>query len=679
MENSSVASKKIAKVLMVIFLILGFLFPIMSRSCINFSSGDKKGDMEAKSYDMDVVIDENGDMHVVETIVIDNYVNYYNNYFYKEIAYNKNNDFGNSSINRSKLVPDVKFKVEDASGVVFDSQTSTANYPKHFVGFSYNNDVDERGYKIKCEAATTKYCDSVFYYNRPGFARITSFTYEYTIEGVITQYNDISEFNWVLLGYQPFKFNDVKISITLPEGNYNIAEEDTFFHGTNMAERKFVDKNKIVITADDMISDEQIEVRLLLDNDLFTSVDLVNQVNINAKDDILAFEENTIKEADTKYFWGNLGTLIIYYMGLAIFVLLFFVCYKKHDKEYVSEFYNEYYRELPATYPPAVMGYLYKFRDITDDDLSASLLDLIRRKYLILDTHGNSGGDDERKFDYTIIKNKEKSTSDLTESERFLIKWFIDEMGDHEKVSSLQLKSYCDSYSGATNYQKCSNKWYKLVKAEASKYKFFEDSTGAVKTGYTAISVLIGVALIVIMTLISNYSGYIFGSSLWFGIICLVASFISYLNTINKRSKKGNEDYVRWKAFKKFLEDFSSFEDYPVPSLVVWEHYLVYATSFGIADKVSEQLKLKFSYEEFTSADCTYFVYFGYRHRIGGFNRSIRSIRTVSSGTIARHVTAQRISSRSGGGFGGFRSGGGGFSGGSSRGGGGGSFGGGRR
>ena len=679
MENNSVASKKLSKVLMVIFLILGLLFPIMSRSCINYSSGDKKGNMEAKNYNMDVVIDENGDMHVVETIVIDNYVNYYNNYFYKEIAYNKNNDFGNSSINRSKLVKDVKFTVSDSTGVVFDSETSEENYPKHFVGYSYNNDVDERGYKLKCENASTKYCDVVFYYNKPGFARITTFKYEYTIEGVITQYNDISEFNWVMLGYQPFKFNNVKINITLPEGNYDIAEEDTFFHGTNMAERRFIENNKITVTADDMISDEQIEVRLLLDNELFTGVDLINQVNINAKNDILAFEENTTKEADSKYFWGNLGALIIYYVGFALFALLFFICYKKLDKEYVSEFYNEYYRELPANYPPAVMGYLYKFRDINDDDLSATLLDLIRRKYLILDTKGNSGGDDERKFEYIIKKNKEKSTSDLTESERFLIKWFIDEMGDHEQVTSGQLKSYCDSYSGATNYQKCSNKWYKLVKAEASKYKFFEDASGSAKTGYIIMASLIAFALMAIMIFITNYSGYIFGTSLWFGIICMITSFVCYLKTINKRSKKGNEDYVRWKAFKKFLEDFSSFEDYPVPSIVVWEHYLVYATSFGIADKVTAQLKLKFKYEELTSADCTYFVYFGYRHRIGVLNRSIRTIRTASSGTISRHMTAQRISSRSGGGFGGFRGGGGGFSGGSSFGGGGGSFGGGRR
>ena len=682
--DSSNKSKKKFKTLMIIFLVLAVLFPVMSRSCINFSDGENyaNNSMEARSYNMDIVIDEKGDMHVVEKVVIDNYKNFYNNFFYKEIAYNKNNDFGNSALNRSKL-SDVKFTVSDSRGVVFDSETSEENYPRHFVGFSYENDVDERGHRIVCETTTTKYCDMVFYYNKSGFERITTFTYEYTIEGVITQYKDISEFNWVLLAYQPFKFSNVKIDITLPEGDYNIAEEDTFFHGTNMAERKFVDKNKITIISDSLINDEQIEVRLLLDNDVFTEVDLINQVNIYAKDSILAYEETVISEADFNYFWGNLGVTIIYYVGLALFIALFYICYRKYDKEHVSEFYNEYYRELPANYPPAVMGYLYKFRDIDDDDLSASILDLIRRKYLILDTKGRTGGDDEnpKKFEYIIRKNKEKSTSDLTESERFLIKWFIDEMGDHNEISSKQLKDYCDTYSGAINYQKCSNKWYKLVKSEAHKYKFFDDSASLAKTSYSVIAFFIGAIFITIMAVISNSSGYIFGATLWFGVVCLVASFICYLNSINKRSKKGNEDYVRWKAFKKFLEDFSSFEDYPVPSLVVWEHYLVYATSFGIADKVSAQLKLKFNYEEFTSSNCTYVAYFGYRHRIGVFNRSIRTIRTVSSGTISRHVTAQRIRSSISNGsfFGGTSSGGGGFSGGSSRGGGGGSFGGGRR
>ena len=47
-------------------------------------------------------------------------------------------------------------------------------------------------------------------------------------------------------------------------------------------------------------------------------------------------------------------------------------------------------------------------------------------------------------------------------------------------------------------------------------------------------------------------------------------------------------------AFKNFLLEFSNFDDYPMPSIIIWEHYLVYATEFGIADLVEEQMRLKF-------------------------------------------------------------------------------------
>lgn len=666
-----IKGKKVSKIFIVVFLVLAIVIPILMRSC-SINNGNYKNDsMEAKEYTLDLVVDDYGNMHVVETIVIDNYVDRYNNYFYKEIAYNKNNMFGNSALNKSSLKKDAKLIVKEGNKVVFDSDTSENVYPNHFVGFSYENDRDERGYTLRCENNVR--CDTIFYYNRSGFAEITTFVYEYTIEGVITQYKDISELNWVLLDYQPFKFNNITINMTLPEGEYNIAEEKTFFHGTNMAKRKFVDDNKIVITAKDMISDEQIEVRLLLDNEVFSNVRDINKVNINAMNEILAFEKEQTKIADQKFFIGNSGVIIVFALFVVLLLIITIVCYKKHDKELKSEFYNEYYRELPAEYSPAVMGYLYKFREIDDDDLTATLLDLIRRKYLILDSNGSSGVNDKNP-DYKIKLNKEKSQNDLTESEKYLIRWFIKEIGNGEEVSSLQLSAYCDSYTGAKQYQESSRVWYGLVKSEASKYKFFEKNLSNVKVLYSIIGILLGIATIIGLSIMVNYSGYSFGAGLIFSASSLLFSYVLYVNSIDRRTKSGNEDFVRWRAFKKFLEDFSSFEDYPVPSIIIWEHYLVYATSFGIADKVSEQLKLKFNLEEISSVDTTFVVYFGLgHHRIGRFNRTIRGMKSMSATTIARY-TAQRTSSSFGG-----RSGGGGFSGGSSFGGGGGSFGGGRR
>lgn len=662
--------KRIYKIFIILFVSLGLFSAFLAIKCSN-SGYVKSDDMIINKYNQDIVIDEQGNMHVKEVLVIDNIIDRYNNYFYKEIAYNKNNMFGNSSLNTSQLVKDVRLTVEDDSGVVYDSETSNNEYPRHFAGYSYENDRDERGYSIRCETRST-YCDNVFYYNKAGFSAITTFTYEYTIKGVITQYYDISEFNWVLLDYQPFKFNDITINITLPEGDYDIANEKTFFHGTNMAKREFVDNNKIVITADDMVSDEKIEVRLLLDNEVFDYVSDRNKVSYTALDSILEFEENQEKTANKKYMIGYFGAFVMFGLFISLTITLVVIFYKKYDKEHKSDFYNEYYRELPADYSPAVMGYLYKFREIDDDDLTATLLDLIRRKYLLLDPSANSGYD-EKKPNYTIRLNKDKAQDDLTASERYLISWFIKEIGNGDSVTSKELSTYCDNYSHAQQYQRSSQTWYNMVKSEARKYNFFDENVKKAKNTCSVIGFFLGAITSMILSALSNYSGYKIGGSLIPCVILFTMAIVMYTFSIDKRSKKGNEDYVRWKAFKKFLEDFSSFEDYPLPSIIIWEHYLVYATSFGIADKVSEQLKLKFKLEEISNADCTFVVYFGFNHRIGRFNRTVGGMRMSASTTIVRYQTAQRAGSSFGG------RGGGGFSGGSSFGGGGGSFGGGRR
>ncbi len=655
--------KKTYKIIIICFLVMAIILPFIIYSCS--SNNVDNTEMKANKYTMDAVIDDYGDMHVVERINIVNNAND-NNYFYREIAYNKNNMFGNSYNNKASL-KDVKFVVEENNAVVYDSSDSSYyDYPKHFAGFSFNNDKDERGDYIRCENSQ-KNCDMIFYYHKSGFAKEMTFIYEYTIKGVITQYKDISELNWVMLDYQPIKVKNVTINITLPNGDYNIENMKTFFHGSNVANREFVGNNKIKITADSMVSDEQIEVRLLLNNDIFSNVRSENKVNINALNSILNFENDQITKANLKYRVGYIGVIIIFVIFLVLIGLMTFRCYKKYDKEFPTDFMNDYHMELPAEYSPAVMSYLYKFREIDDDDLSATLLDLVRRKYLILDD--NNSGINDKNPNYIIKLNTEKDQGDLLEYEKFLIKWFIEDIGSDNQVSANQIKSYCDSVSGAEEYKRNSVRWNSLVAKEGKKYKFFDETIKSAKIKYSNIGTLLIICSFVFLSLISSYSGYILGYSLMASVLLVGVSFVLYVNSFDRRSKSGNEDFVRWRAFKKFLEDFSNFKEYPVTSIILWEHYLVYATSFGIADKVMEQLKLKLDLNDITE-QTTFVTYFGYYHPINCINSSVRGMRTAYMATIAKQ-TAQRVGGGSG------RSGG--FSGGSSFGGGGGSFGGGHR
>ena len=148
-------------------------------------------------------------------------------------------------------------------------------------------------------------------------------------------------------------------------------------------------------------------------------------------------------------------------------------------------------------------------------------------------------------------------------------------------------------------------------------------------------------------------------------------AFFVYGFAFNRRSVQTNEEFVRWKAFRKFLMDFSTFEDYPLPSLVVWEHYLVYATSFGIADKVMKQLKLKFTASQLTNSDLTFGRFFDNNFFASWYVFNTISRLRVNSMSTINSAKSVRTASSIGG-----RMGGGGFGGGSSFGGGGGSFGG---
>lgn len=105
------------------------------------------------------------------------------------------------------------------------------------------------------------------------------------------------------------------------------------------------------------------------------------------------------------------------------------------------------------------------------------------------------------------------------------------------------------------------------------------------------------------------------------------------------------------------MEDFSMLDEREVPELILWEKYLVYATTFGIADKVLEQLKVK--YPEFS--DDNYLAGTTYFYLIAHTNFNASFINSVNSSMQRAYNTSVSTSSMSsGGGFGGGFSGGGG-------------------
>lgn len=141
--------------------------------------------------------------------------------------------------------------------------------------------------------------------------------------------------------------------------------------------------------------------------------------------------------------------------------------------------------------------------------------------------------------------------------------------------------------------------------------------------------------------------------------------FLIYTIVIKKRTRKGNEHYLRWKAFKNFLADFGNFKIKELPEIILWEKYLVYATLFGLASEVEKSMNVKIAEYERTPMHTE--VYNGWHPYIDfqifqAINHSVNH--AVSSNIRATTANANsRNSSGSGLGGGGF-SGGSGFGGG---------------
>ena len=51
------------------------------------------------------------------------------------------------------------------------------------------------------------------------------------------------------------------------------------------------------------------------------------------------------------------------------------------------------------------------------------------------------------------------------------------------------------------------------------------------------------------------------------------------------------ERMARWRAFRRFLKDFSSLPEAPALGVVIWEQYLVYAVALDVAEEVQRQVK----------------------------------------------------------------------------------------
>ncbi len=380
-------------------------------------------------------------------------------------------------------------------------------------------------------------------------------------------------------------------------------------------------------TTRDNYEDASVKISCLPDSEIKTI--LQNQLN------------EVLKIVKEKEYKERVVILIIFgawVLGL-IFLVIYF--YKKFDKEYKTEFNGSYYRDFPASYGPEVLGYLMN-KKITPNELSASILNLVNKKVI------NAQKIDGKKEDYLFVKNN--ITEDLTNAENKVL-LLLFEGKDSVKLSDFKRRARASYTLFISDYDD-----WKLQATALSEAEVFYEKNNNKYWGivYSILGCFLGIQFV------RTHLNFLFN------FIILTFSIISfiYFLTITKRTKKGNDDYHKWMGLKRFLKDFSTFNEKTLPEISLWEKYLVYAIPLGCAKKLSKDMEIKVEEFNYTSTNVDMFDIAYMMHLNNIINRTVISSVQAAYNEKAR-VEAANSRSSSGGGFGGgFSSGGGSFGGG---------------
>ncbi len=552
---------------------------------------------------------------------------------------------GNSTLYDGSSITDVRVgSISDDGDLTFDDFNRSVNYFDE-VSYASNGTASKYTYdtfmnEVNLKLFNPSDLDEIFYI-------------EYTVTDVVVVHEDIAELAWNTLGdgYRE-NIGDYEVKVILPSSD---SDYRVWLHGPLNGEIERTNNKEALGTFNFLGAYNPVSVRLIFDKSLVPNATKTS--GLIAKDAIIDYQTELSNEANrerekiqrqnmiliiSSSIWGVIA------IGLAVSV------YLREKKMKKTAFNMEYFRDFPGSYGPEVLEYLLD-KNVTEKSLSATILNLIHKKVLKVEVI-----DRKLKDDYKLIL-QEYDEASLSETEKIALNLIINEIGNSKEVVLSTIRKHCSTLSNANNVMDLYNDFIRKSKSLGKSELFFAKTPGIV--GFSVIFSLLGL----ILTFIS------FNLDLsWLGIIIIIIIIVLIIFVITRKfyTKKGADHYAKWMAHKRFLEDFSRFNEKELPEVTLWDKYLVYAVVLDCADKLSKEMELKMPNMDTT--DTTYVGYNPYMYHYfitsniySSINSGIHTAVASSRSSIAASHTS------SGGGFGGGSIGGGGSFGG---GGGGGRF-----
>lgn len=612
-------------------------------------------------YYIEVNVLDTGDAEIKELKLMDGvYKGYKTSIRYKSNGLSKfdgskssfeGSDIYNASALTNVKVYDVKFTTTDFSVINKEN--------KEFV---LVNSAKKGDYGVYTKTKNSEGVD-IMSYQPSSYARASLITY--TLKDLVVVHNDIAEIAHDFIGTDyAEEINNLIIRINLPSSSKELR---IFSHGPLNGNNRIIDDKSVEITYKRLPKNNPVDARVVFDKSLVTKA--TKKSNADGLNKILEVEKeranyaNKLRESARKRekMLQTLAIIMEILLGIWLIGLIAIVYkfYNKNDKEYRSEFDGKYFRDFPEEYTPSTVSYLMN-KSINNLSFNAGILDLIRKKAITIEevTIDKKGlFKNKQQKDYKLSRNMNFNLDTLSTSEKKLFNLLIGTVGNGDYVILGDMKEFSKDYDNAKRLISGYDSWRYACESEAETEEFYEN-TKKEKTNCILYS-LIFIPITFLALLCGSNMGRVLIMDL-FGILAII-----YFSSATKRTKKGNEQYHKWKGLKNFLADFGRLDEKDLPEIKLWERYLVYATMFGLAVKVQNAMKMNLERMNYSdNIDFTY-LYFDNYYFSNLMTNAVNSSFSSARGTISTHELASSSDSSSGGYGGGSSFGGGGFGGGS--------------
>lgn len=414
------------------------------------------------------------------------------------------------------------------------------------------------------------------------------FKISYELKNVAVKYNDIAELQYRFWGDKSDtsidKFN-INLTVDKSAAGNNLK---VFTRGpVDAMKASVVDLNSFNIKGENIKAKTPIEGRFLFPKETIAlSNNIIKEDGLNKiLEEEKLYEKSINEEKQHREYMKSTGNIAAW-AALVLNLVLAIIIFKTNKKEE-----DENFNTFPDECTPAVASKLYN-KVVSERDVVATILDLVRKKYLYIK---NEDGDN-----YTIIKDKSEG-EDLLSHEKYIIKWFINYIGNGLKVESKDIECYAKEYK--SKFFDYFHHWKSLVKEEFNKKGYYDKKSSKIGKILT----LIAVIEISVMVIFLTYGSTISIIGLLTGISVVVYSFSLY----SKRSPYGETQWRKWKSFKKNLENNEFIKKEDLSSIEYVDKYLVYAIALGVNDRIFKKLNINInanSGEDYCNS-CIYWYY----------------------------------------------------------------------